>query len=117
MKKSKTPKKPSKKPQVIEKEDNDCIHEFVDYVPDDLRKIANRMEEQNILSVRIEIRGYEGYFEAVTKRLETKEQAKARYEKELITYQKSLNRETQKKEKRKKALLAEAKSLGLKIVE
>jgi len=103
-----------KKPQIVRHE-TPLFGSYLEYSPEDLRKLADQMEEQGMTTVEFEIEGHDGYFCATARTLETEEQANWRYATEKKAYDKWQKAQNAKKEKRKAALLAEAKKLGLKV--
>lgn len=109
-------KKPSKKPKIIEREASRYyLNVDKTYSPDDLRKIASLMEVEKVFHIRTYLEGYDGYFSLYESIMETPEEAEKRYNKEMKEYEIYCKREENKKEKRIKALIAEAKKLGLKV--
>jgi hypothetical protein len=109
-------KKPTKKPQRVTQYSG-LLMAYTDYTPDDLRKIADDMEQRNIISIEIESGGWESCIEIYETSLETPEQAEIRYQQEMKVYQKHKEVEAKKKESRREAIISEAKKLGLKVSE
>lgn len=109
-------KKPNPKPIRVSKEST-ILDVSTEYGPDDLRCIADQMEEDGVLAIEIEIEGYEYDLTFIEHRLETDEETAKRYEREKKAYEKYLKAQQESKERRKKRLIKEAKELGLKINE
>ena len=109
-------KKPSKKPIEV-KEDCYLIDIDIKYTPEDLRDIANRMEQNNISSIIMEYYGYDGGIDFYQYRMESPIEAEVRYTKEMKKYEKWKADEKIRKEKQREKIIKEAKKLGLTVTE
>lgn len=101
--------KPSKRPQIIE-DVCDWLGGYVDYSPAYFRDLANKMDDNKIKYIKLES---DSYICSVTKRMETADETKNRYLKELKEHEEELERSKIVRETR---LIEEAKALGFKLV-
>lgn len=101
-------KKPSKQQQLIE-EYSSILEICVNYTPEDLRNIADSMEDMNIEFVRIE----GGFQEFVQGKKESDQEAEVRYKKEIKKWETWKKKEVERQEKQRQRLIKEAKKLGM----
>lgn len=108
-------KKPSKTPKVIRKDiESQTMHIFdldTKYTPDDLRRVANVMDEEGVINVMVEL-DYSGA-EVVIYVLETQEKANRRYKIEHADWVKWEERQRAIESQEKERLIKRAKELGL----
>jgi len=98
--------------------DSSRLETYTDYTPEALRVIADQMEEDGILHVKMGMWPLDSHRLNVKEtRMESPEEAERRYARELEAYNKFKEKEKVDKANRKAQLIAEAKKLGLKISE
>lgn len=110
-------KKPVLERKYIRKNSRVLFDVYSTYTPQNLREIADYMEENGITDVEFEIAGNDGYFECYHEVLETEAEASKRYKKEIKAWEKYNRDKKLKREKEKQKIIKSAKKFGLKIIE
>ena len=106
-------KRPTKKPQKVKLDawKNPLLETCVEISPDDLRKVADKMESDGIISLMLE-EDYEG-FDIYHFRLETEEESKRRYDKEYRQWKAWKEKEKELEKKFESDIIEKAKELGM----
>ena len=102
-------KKPVKKKQIIRK-DAYRLELYVSYTPDNLRKIADEMDAEGVLSIE------HNEFANEETRMESDAEFEIRYKREYNQWKKWKAAQAEKKEKEKANLIKTAEKLGMKLV-
>ena len=103
-------KRPVKKKQTIRK-DSYRLETYTSYTSDNLRKIADEMDDEGVLSIELNEFGTE------ETRMETDAEFEKRYKREYDKWKKWKEGQAERKEKEKNDLIKAAKKLGMKLVE
>ena len=106
-------KRPTKKPQKVKLDawKNPLIHYYVEISPDELRKVADKMESDGIISLMLE-ENYEGC-DIYHFRLETEEESKKRYDEQYRQWKAWKKREQELEKKVESDIIEKAKKLGM----
>lgn len=100
---------------MIEEESN-LMWTYEAMSPQDLRSVADQMEEEGVVSIEIS-QIYYNDIQILQCRMESPKEFEKRYNKEYNSWKAWKEKEKQRKEGRKEELIKEAKKLGLKVSE
>tara|TARA_B100001939_G_scaffold348108_1_gene372726 strand:- start:6003 stop:6326 length:324 start_codon:yes stop_codon:yes gene_type:complete len=103
-------KRPVKKKQTIKK-DSYRLQLYISYTPDNLRKIADEMDDEGVLSIE------PTECMAEETRMETDAEFEKRYKKEYNQWKKWKAAQAERKQKEKDNLIKAAEKLGMRFVE
>ena len=103
-------KRPVKKKQIIIK-DSYRLETYTSYTSDDLRKIADEMDDEGVLSIELHECG------TADRCLESDADFERRYKKEYNQWKKWKAAQADRKEKEKDKLIKAAEKLGMRFVE
>ena len=107
--------KPTKEPRITY-EKCTIFFPYDENTSEDLRRIADIMDEKKIKSIYVDYGDFDGCV-VYQYRMESNEEAEKRYTRELKQYDKYNDQVKKNKEKEKEDLIKRAKQLGLKISE